>query len=119
MTDITPQARPAEQFLERRLRLVHQLKYTSKFRTSRGRHMMLNRRVGFIGVFVERDPVAAGVAGVRLNVHKQCLGHYDAKTPRASSVRKDSRLGIQNEAFYVRCESMGALERLVSWYEQQ
>lgn len=119
MTNITAQAGPAEEFLERRLRLVHQVKYTSKFRTNRGRHLMLNRRVGFIGVFMERDPMCAGLPGVRLNVHKRCPGHYDAKMPRASSVKQDDRLGLQQEAFYVRCDSLGALERLVNWYEQQ
>lgn len=119
MTDITAEARPAEDFLNRRLRLTHQVKYTSKFRTNNGRHLMLNRRVGFIGVYVECDPTGGELSGVRLNAHKRCPGHYGAKVPRASSVKQDERLGVHHEAFYVRCESLAALERLVNWYEQQ
>jgi hypothetical protein len=113
------EARAAEEFLASRLRhMPNGLHYTSKFDTARGRRLILNRQIGFIGLFMEVNPESAGIPGVALQT-KRSPGHYLPTTPRAGSVGRDERLGLGRHAYYVRCESLGALQQLVQWYERQ
>lgn len=113
------EAQAAEVFLKSRLRTVRdETKKTGKYATASGRRMMLNRQRNFIGVFMELNPEVAAIPGVALNTKSGSPGHYVPGTPRAASVKGDARLGIGHHAYYVRCDSMVALQQLVQWYER-
>jgi hypothetical protein len=116
----TPVAAGAERILDSRLRPIGDpTKYTCKHDTARGRRLMLKRQVNFIGVFAEIYPGNGAIAGVTLNVHKLTPGHYGAGDRRASSIAADEKLGLGNEAFYIRCDSETALDRYIDWYNLQ
>ena len=74
---------------------------------------MINRQVRFIGVFIERYPGDGSLQGVAKR------GYYSPDAPRPGSVKRYSRLGLGNEMLYVECDTQGALQRLVDWYQQQ
>ena len=110
----TAQASAAEDTLKACLRQVSdEIQYTGKYDTERGRRLMINRQVRFIGVFIERYPGDGSLPGVTLR------RYYSTETPRAGSVGRDARLGLKAEIFYVHCDTQGALQRLVDWYQQQ
>lgn len=116
----TPQAAIAESILKSRLRAMKDdVQYTGKYETGRGRRLMLKRQVQFIGLFAECFPGEGAIAGVSLNRHHSTPGHYAPGDPRASSIASDPRLGLGQEAFYVRCDTPTALEQFVDWYELQ
>ncbi len=110
----TAAASAAEDILKTCMRQVGEdIQYTGKYDTTRGRRLMINRQVRFIGVFIERYPGDGSLPGVTLR------RYYSPETPRAGSVKEDSRLGLGNEIFYIQCDTPVALQRLVDWYQQQ
>jgi len=118
MGDGAPAACAAEDLVRTHLRaLPGGPKQVGKFETSRGLRLAVNRGVRFIGVFLERFPGDGAIEGVKLN--GRSLGHYSPGVLRSSGIRDDPRLGVAGEAYYVRCENLAALARLLEWYEGQ
>lgn len=113
------QATAAQAILAHRLhRARPDVHYTAAFDTQSGRRLIINRQIQFIGIFVEMYPGDGRIEGVSMNCQRS-KGHYSPMTPRAASIMSDERLGIGKEMFYLRCETLQALERFVIWYEQQ
>jgi hypothetical protein len=113
----SPLGAQAEDLLARRFaRHRPATKYIACFRAGRGRHIALTRQTkNDIYVWVERDPGA--IEGVSIKNRDRPGQPYAPGQPRSSNLTNASeRLGVAREAYYLKCDTLGALERLVDWY---
>lgn len=97
-------------------RLREPTKKLAAFRTVKGRQIALEReRRNDIFVWIER--YEARVEGVEIR-NLQCPGQtYAADQSRSTAVNSQcANLAVGRQAFYLRCATIGALERLVNWY---
>ncbi|MFC3147244.1 hypothetical protein [Piscinibacterium candidicorallinum] len=112
-----PLAQEAEALLASRLkRLREPTTKLAAFETVRGRQLALAReRMGEIYIWVEA--IGADVTGVEINNQKHPGMPYAPEQPRSSAVNTQcSRLREGCTAYYLRCETLGALERFLDWY---
>lgn len=87
------------------------------FRTPNGRHLALSRDLkSSIKVWVEGFP-KEGMPGVSIDNTKNPGQPYSSTQPRSSNINfAGSRLAVGNQVYYLHVETLGALERLGSWY---
>lgn len=110
-------AEQAEAWLEASFeRLRPASKKLAAFRTTRGRQLALalERKDA---IFIWAEGYDGGAKGVEINNAKRPGQPYSPNQPRSSAVNSHcSQLAIGNKAYYLRCETLGALERFVAWY---
>lgn len=98
-------------------RVKEPTKYAAFFRTVGGRHLALTRQRGNdIYIWAECSP--EDMEGVVLKNRDHPGQPYSPAQPRASSIKKSPRLGIGNQAYYLKCETLGAVERFTCWYNE-
>lgn len=87
------------------------------FRTANGRHIALSRELKTsIKVWVEGFP-GEGMRGVTVDNSKNPGHPYGSAQTRSSNINfAGSRLAIGHEVYYLHVETLGALERLATWY---
>jgi hypothetical protein len=109
--------RNATEILENRFaRLREPTKYIDSYRTGNGRHLALTRQTK-LDVYVWLECAPPNIDGVCVRNSKFPGRPYSPNQPRSSNVSNASKnLGIGNEAYYVRCETLGSFERLMEWY---
>jgi len=91
-------------------------KYIATYRTTSGRHLALTRQTkNDLYVWAEMCPEAMdGVNVKNRDFHGQ---PYSENQPRSSNLNNASkRLGLGNQAYYLKCDTLGALERFITWY---
>ena len=86
------------------------------FRTRNGRQMVLIRQArNDIFIWVECHEPSLG--GVHINNQKHPGQPYSPEQPRAAIGTHCKNLGVGNEAYYLKCDTLGALERFARWYD--
>jgi hypothetical protein len=97
-------------------RLREPTKKLAAFTTPRGRQLALAlERKDYIFVWAECHE--GGIDGVAINNVKRPGLPYAPDQARSSAVNSQcSNLAIGSRAYYLRCESLGALERFAKWY---
>jgi hypothetical protein len=114
----SPFAAQAEAILNQQFaKLREPTKYIASFRTESGRHLALNRQVkNDIYIWAESFNSARDGISVKNRDFPGCA--YSAEQPRSSNVTTaSSRLGMGNQVYYIKCETVGALERFAAWYQ--
>ena len=87
------------------------------FRTSHGRQLGL-MRLPASAIFVWAERHDASLAGVHINNQKQPGQAYSPEQTRGSGVNSQCKnLAVGNRAYYLKCDSLGALERFARWYD--
>lgn len=97
-------------------RLQQPTKKLAAFRTASGRQvaLALERKDA---IFVWSELHDGSLPGVTLNNVKRPGMPYGPDQPRSSAVNSQCRnLAVGNRACYLRCDSLGALERFAKWY---
>ena len=97
-------------------RLREPTKKLAAFRTGSGRQiaLALERKDA---IFVWAELHDGDIAGVTINNVKRPGLPYAPDQARSSAVNTQcSNLAIGNRAYYIRCDSLGALERFAKWY---
>ena len=68
-------------------------------------------------IFIWAELHDGRLSGVTLNNVKRPGMPYGPDQPRSSAVSSQCRnLAVGNRAYYLRCDSLGALERFAKWY---
>jgi hypothetical protein len=115
----TPITTAAEQFLStRHSRVKAATKYLAVFASHTGKHIALTRQTkDAVYVWLEQGPTA--MDGIAIKNRARPGLSYSADQPRNSNLKDAScRLGIGNRAFYIKCETLIAFERLIEWYDK-
>jgi hypothetical protein len=114
----SPLAAQAEAILIRQFaRLREPTKYIASFRTVTGRHLALTRQVKN-DIYIWAEAFNSDLDGVSLKNRDYPGCAYSAEQPRSSNLTiASSQLGDGNQAYYIKCKTLGALERFASWYE--
>jgi len=114
----SPLAAQAEALLNKKFaRLREPSKYIATFRTAKGRHLGLTR-CAKDDIFVWTECHEKAMPGVTARNVKFPGQPYAADQVRSSNITTHSnRLGFGNRAYYLKCESLGTLERLAHWYD--
>ena len=97
-------------------RLREPTKKLAAFRTAKGRQiaLALERKDD---IFVWAECYDGVIDGVAINNVKRPGLPYAPDQARSSAVNSQcSNLAIGSRAYYLRCESLGALERFAKWY---
>lgn len=115
-SDYTLAAQAEELLVTRFARLRPATKKLASFRTARGRHLVLAlERSG--DIFIWAETWAGGIEGVEINNAKRPGQPYAPDQPRSSAVNTQcANLAVGNRAWYLRCSTIGALERFADWY---
>lgn len=98
-------------------RLREPTKYIATFRTASGRHLGLTRQAkNNIYIWTERCTDLMDDISVK---NRDFPGQpYVANQPRSSNLTNASnRLGVGNQVYYLKCDTLGALERFARWYD--
>ena len=116
----SPLAQQAEAILKKQLTLLREPnKYISLFQTGSGRHMALERQRKN-DIYVWAEVFSDSMEGIEIKNQKVPGQPYSAEQPRNSNVTPASaRLGVARRAYYLKCDTPSALERLVHWYSVQ
>lgn len=115
----TPLASQAEALLAKNFaRLREATAKTAIFCTIDGSHLALTRTaVNDIYLWAERSPES--MEGVMVKNRDYPGLPYSPDQPRAHSINRSSdKLGFGNQAYYLKCETLGALERFIGWYSK-
>ena len=114
----SPLASQAEALLNKQFAPLREpSKYIATFRTAKGRHLGLTRSAKD-DIFVWTECHEAAMPGVTVRNVKFPGQPYAADQVRSSNITTQSnRLGLGNRAYYLKCESLGTLERLARWYD--
>ena len=117
MTSGFPLAEQAESFLAGEFaRLRDATSKMAAFRTKSGRHFALARERKE-EIFVWLEEYDGSIKGVTVNNQKRPGMPYAPDQGRSSSLSTQcSRMAIGKPAWYLRCSTLGALERLAKWY---
>lgn len=91
-------------------------KYIAAFRTANGRHLALTRQnTNDLCIWAELCPEA--MDGVTVKNRDFPGQPYSETQPRSSNLNNASkRLGMGNQVYYLKCDTLGALERFITWY---
>ena len=113
----SPLAAQAEAILNRQFsKLKEPTKYIASFRTSSGRHLALTRQVKN-DIYIWAEAFNSSLAGLSLKNRDFPGCAYSAEQPRSSNLTTaSSQLGVGNQAYYIKCETVGALEQFALWY---
>lgn len=117
MNNDFPLASQAEELLAARFaRLSPATVRLASFRTTGGRHLGLARtRKEQIYIWVERFD--QDIDGVEIRNQKRPGLPYGPDQVRSSAVNSlCANLAFGNRAYYLRCDSLGSLERFAQWY---
>lgn len=98
-------------------RLREPTKYIACFRTKTGRHIALTRQTkNDIYIWALCRPET--MDGISTKNSKFPGQPYSENQPRSSNLSNaSSQLGGGNKAYYLKCETLGALERFARWYD--
>ena len=87
------------------------------FRTRKGRQLGLMRERKH-DIFIWAECHDASLAGVHINNQKHPGQAYSPEQTRGSGVNSQCKnLAVGNRAYYLKCDSLGALERFARWYD--
>jgi hypothetical protein len=88
----------------------------ASFRTAKGRQLGLAKERS-TAIFLWVEGFNPSISGVEINNRKRPGLPYAPDQTRSSAVKTQcSQLKFGKRAFYLRCESTGALERFLDWY---
>ena len=88
------------------------------FRTARGRQLGLARERKQ-DIFLWAECHDATIPGVHINNQKRPGQPYSPDQPRAASISTQcENLGIGKQAFYLKFDTLAALERFARWYDR-
>jgi len=114
----SPLAAQAEAILSKQFaQLRVPTKYIASFRTKAGKHIALTRQTkNDIYIWASCQPEM--MDGISVKNSKFPGLPYSENQPRSSNLSTaSSQLGIGNQAFYLKCDTLGALERFAKWYD--
>lgn len=117
-TPASPLATHAEEiFLKQFARLREPTKYLAAFRTRTGRHIALTRqRKNDIYIWAECCPET--MDGITVKNRDFPGQPYSTNQPRSSNLNNASKnLGLGNQAYYLKCDTLGAMEKFAQWYD--
>jgi hypothetical protein len=98
-------------------RLREPTKYIASFRSGSGRHLALTRQVKN-DIYIWAEGFNESLNGVSIKNREFPGLPYLPEQPRSSNLTAaSSRLGLGNLSFYIKCDTLGALDRFASWYE--
>ena len=113
----SPLATQAEAILLKQFaRLQEPTKYIAAFRTKTDRHIALTRQTkNDIYIWAECSPETMDGIAVK---NRDFPGQpYSINQPRSSNLSIGSKnLGVGNSVYYIKCDSLGAMERFAQWY---
>jgi hypothetical protein len=114
----SPLAAQAEVILNQQFaKLREPTKYIASFRTVSGRHLALTRQVKN-DIYIWAEAFNSALDGVSIKNRDFPGCAYSPEQPRSSNVTTaSSQLGVGNQAYYIKCETVGALERFAAWYQ--
>jgi hypothetical protein len=114
----SPLASQAEALLAGQFaRLREPTKYIATFRTKNGRHIALTRQAKD-DLYIWTECVPEAMDGVAVRNQKSPGQPYSPEQPRSSNLTNASKqLGVGNQAFYLKIDTLGTLERLARWYD--
>lgn len=88
----------------------------ASFRTANGRQLGL-AKVRSTAIYLWAEEFNPAISGVEINNRERPGQPYSPDQTRSSAVNTQcSQLKFGNRAFYLRCDSTGALERFLDWY---
>lgn len=107
----------AERLLAARFtRLRPATKKLASFRTASGRHLALALERS-TDIFIWAEVWSGEIEGVEINNAKRPGQAYAPDQPRSSAVNSQcANLAVGKQAWYLRCSTIGALERFADWY---
>lgn len=110
-------AEQAEEYVATRFaRLRPASKKLAAFRTAHGKHFALARERKD-AIYFWAEMYDGDIEGIEVNNVKRPGQPYGPEQPRSSALSSHcSQLGLGNSAYYLRSETLGALERFVEWY---
>ena len=114
----SPLATQAEAILLKQFaRLREPTKYIAVFRTRTGRHIALTRQTkNDIYIWAECGPQT--MDGILVKNRDFPGQPYSTNQPRSSNLSNASKtLGVGNSAYYLKCDTLGAIERFAQWYD--
>ena len=117
MTSVSPLAMQAEELLASKFaRLAPATTRMAAFRTAGDRQLGL-ALARQNDIYVWMEAFDASIDGAHIQNQKRPGLPYASDQGRSSAVNSQcSNLALGNRAFYVRCDSLGVLERLATWY---
>ena len=87
------------------------------FRTRHGRQLGL-MRLPTRAIFIWAECHDDALSGVAINNQKRPGQAYSPEQSRGSGVNSQCKnLGVGNRAYYLKCDTLGALERFARWYD--
>ena len=86
------------------------------FRTKNGRQLAL-MRVPKDAIYIWAECHDAALSGVDINNQKRPGQAYSPDQARPAIGSQCKNLGVGNRAYYLKCDSLGALERFARWYD--
>ena len=88
----------------------------ASFRTAKGRQLGLAKERS-TAIFLWAEGFDPSISGVEINNRTRPGLPYAPDQTRSTAVNTQcSQLKFGNRAYYLRCESTGALERFLDWY---
>ena len=98
-------------------RLREPTMYIAAFRTKTGRHIALTRQTkNDIYIWAECCPET--MDGITVKNRDFPGQPYSTNQPRSSNLNNASKvLGDGNLAYYLKCDTIGAMERFAQWYD--
>lgn len=88
----------------------------ASFRTAKGRQIGLAKERS-TAIFLWVEGFNPSISGVEINNRKRPGQPYAPDQTRSTAVNAQcSQLKFGNRAYYLRCDSTGALERFLDWY---
>lgn len=92
-------------------------KYIASFRTKTGKHIALTRQTKN-DIYIWASCWPETMDGVSVKNSKFPGQPYSENQPRSSNLNTASnQLGIGNQAYYLKCNTLGSLERFALWYD--
>jgi hypothetical protein len=98
-------------------RLREPTKYIASFRTESGRHLALTRQVKN-DIYIWAEGFNESLNGISIKNRDFPGLPYLPEQPRSSNLTTaSSRLGLGNLSYYIKCDTLVALERFATWYQ--
>lgn len=115
----SPLSAQAEAILNKQFaQLRNSTKYIASFRTKTGKHIALTRQTKN-DIYIWASCQLETMDGISVKNLKFPGQPYLENQPRSSNLNTaSSQLGIGNQAYYFKCETLGALERFSQWYDR-
>ena len=92
-------------------------KYIASFKTKTGKHIALTRQTKN-DIYIWASCRPAEMDGISVKNSKFPGQPYSENQPRISNLNTaSSQLGYGNQAYYLKCDTLSALERFAQWYD--